>query len=278
MFNFICSLDTCVGYACIPGWLTRFTTMIAFRELTDKAHELEKSRAGITRDADNQVRSLQQDNQSLLSLKTELENTINELRERIELLGYEKERINALHQEKCAKLEDTAKILKDKESEMNSQREKLQLAIEKCQDLRERDMSNVEKITKLKQHLDVAVEQSELKGRQIDALVVDNENMQLRMQDSRKRAENLETAIKQMQKEHDIQLRDLQNSPVMQRARRLCMHTEQAIEKLLKTEEATESTLTCMICMSIFEEPRMSITCGHIFCNKYVADGIVVKS
>jgi hypothetical protein len=74
--------------------------------------------------------------------------------------------------------------------------------------------------------------------------------------------------MKQMVDQNSEIQRLRQIEPLLEQLKKRQVHLHNVIDKLLKTEEATESTLTCMSCMNLFTKPCVCSPCGHAYCEK----------
>ena len=88
--------------------------------------------------------------------------------------------------------------------------------------------------------------------------------------------QNIQNELHSLQKKYDGVMKDVSDAQENSRLAKLVKATElelrNTLAKILKTEEATESAYTCLICMNIFDKPITCIPCGHSFCEKCIND------
>lgn len=84
------------------------------------------------------------------------------------------------------------------------------------------------------------------------------------MESLRKMIAEKDEAYRKLQASSDIQT---MTERLKQREKEL----QATIGKIMTAEETTESALTCMACMHLFDSPVMCYPCGHVSCEKCIA-------
>lgn len=75
------------------------------------------------------------------------------------------------------------------------------------------------------------------------------------------------TRLKQQDLEFQKELHKINTTAILQKIKEREKQLQTTLERLIKTEEATEGALTCMICMNLFDNPVICLPCGHVYCN-----------
>lgn len=214
---------------------------------------------------------------------------INNLQSRVHELMDDIQEYQKQTDDMTIELREKDEKIETQQSEIDNQQEEIRKLQGQTADLeydiktKDEKLKDFDSVRQQNQELSSSVDELNLKLTQAESEIEQNNNLEKRLEAAINEKKRLEQKLGFQEEQYNKQFLDaelkwqeekkrLMAAPIMEKLQQREKQVQRTIEKLIKTEKASSSALTCMKCFNLYDRPVTCVPCGHVFCKSCLGE------